>query len=194
MLTYYITVLILLGFFIYSKLIFYIIFFVSFCPCITYVLCFDIQQEFHSHRRINRIQSNLKEELYDDYRKKNGVTLDCCSICTGEYNEKDYIIALPCDLRYLVDIFRHCFHSACIKKWLENKTVCPLCRIDLRTPNEIEANDRLLNNNNINIVIEGDNQLPNNEEHKEDNINENNNNQNQININRGTENPENQNL
>ena len=99
MLTYYITVLILLGFFIYSKLIFYIIFFVSFCPCITYVLCFDIQQDFHHHRRMSRIQGRLKEELYEDYRNKNHLPLDSCSICTGEYLDKDYIITLPCDVR-----------------------------------------------------------------------------------------------
>ena len=99
MLTYYITVLILLGFFIYSKLIFYIIFFVSFCPCITYVLCFDVQQEFQQNRRTSRIQSNLNEVLYEDFKKKNQIILDCCSICTAEYNDKDTIIALPCDLR-----------------------------------------------------------------------------------------------
>lgn len=99
MLTYYITVLILLGFFIYSKLIFYVIFFVSFCPCITYVLCFDAQQDFQQSRRLSRIQSNLKEELYEEFKKKNKLILDCCSICTGEYNDKDYIIALPCDIR-----------------------------------------------------------------------------------------------
>ena len=100
MLTYYITVLILLGFFIYSKLIFYIIFFVSFCPCITYVLCFDIQQDFQHTRRISRIQRNLKEEVYEEYAKKNQITLDCCSICTLEYNNRDSIIVLPCDIRY----------------------------------------------------------------------------------------------
>ena len=100
MLTYYITVLILLGFFIYSKLIFYLIFFVSFCPCITYVLCCDIQQDFRHKRRVSRIQKKLKEQVYEEYATKNKITLDCCSICTLEYNGKDNIIVLPCDIRF----------------------------------------------------------------------------------------------
>ena len=66
------------------------------------------------------------------------------------------------DQQVIYFLKRHCFHSFCIKKWFENKTVCPLCRIDLRTPNSINLdNDQILNNNNnnpenYNILIEGD--------------------------------------
>lgn len=50
MLTYYITVVVLLGYFIYSRLIFYVVFFITFCPCITYVLLFD-NPRTHNQRR-----------------------------------------------------------------------------------------------------------------------------------------------
>jgi hypothetical protein len=101
MLTYYVTVLILLGFFIYSKIIFYIIFFVSFCPCITYILCVDIHQEYQNSRRINRIFEELKEENYDLFVKKTGFDLDMCIICTNEFMYKDKVISLPCSLKYI---------------------------------------------------------------------------------------------
>lgn len=97
MLTYYVTVMILLGFFIYSKLIFYIIFFVSFCPCITYVLCVDIHQEYHNSRRAHRINQRLKEEVYENFVTRVGFELEGCIICAAEFNNKDVIINLPCN-------------------------------------------------------------------------------------------------
>ena len=97
MLTYYVTVMILLGFFIYSKLIFYIIFFVSFCPCITYVLCVDIHQEYQQNRRVNRIHQRLKEISYENFQENNGFGLDGCIICANDFNGKDSVVELPCN-------------------------------------------------------------------------------------------------
>lgn len=51
MLTYYVTILILLGFFVFSKVIFYILFFVFFCPCISVILCSEIHEEYKNARR-----------------------------------------------------------------------------------------------------------------------------------------------
>lgn len=51
MLTYYITILILLGFFVFSKVIFYILFFVFFCPCISVILCSEIHEEYKNNRK-----------------------------------------------------------------------------------------------------------------------------------------------
>lgn len=167
MLTYYITVLILLGFFIYSKIIFYIIFFVSFCPCITYILCVDIHQEYQNSRRINRLFEELKEESYDSFVKRAGFELDMCIICTTEFMSKERVISLPCSLKYikLINIFlkyRHTFHGECIKRWLEKKTICPLCRVEL-SPVE-EYNSSQANNYNppssrgINLFLGTNNQ------------------------------------
>lgn len=56
MLTYYVTILILLGFFVFSKVIFYILFFIFFCPCISVMLCSEIHEEYKNNRRakVNR--------------------------------------------------------------------------------------------------------------------------------------------
>lgn len=97
LLTYYIIVLILLGFFIYSKLIFYIIFFISFCPCITYVLCFDIHQEHNSNMRLHTLQQSLKEESLEEYTMRTGSLIEDCIICSGEFSEKEKVIALACN-------------------------------------------------------------------------------------------------
>jgi len=42
-----------------------------------------------------------------------------CSICLECINNSDNIYKLNCD---------HCFHRNCIKKWLNKKSSCPLCR------------------------------------------------------------------
>lgn len=46
---------------------------------------------------------------------------DDCSICLVEYNDCDSVIILPCNPR-------HNFHANCIKEWLRNRNVCPICR------------------------------------------------------------------
>lgn len=47
-----------------------------------------------------------------------------CAICLSEYMETDEITTLMCHER-------HFFHSACIKKWLDNLAECPLCRMPI---------------------------------------------------------------
>lgn len=54
-LTYYIIMLVLLGYFIYSRLIFYAVFFIAFCPCIMYVVMFE------------KSQNQIKEEVSQHY-------------------------------------------------------------------------------------------------------------------------------
>lgn len=66
----------------------------------------------------------MKEETYKDYCDRNSLKLDECCICGGDFNEKDTVIQLPCSTR-------HCYHSQCIKKWVDRRTVCPLCRVNL---------------------------------------------------------------
>lgn len=46
-----------------------------------------------------------------------------CCICLGKYRlfKKTYVTTCG-----------HKFHIKCIKKWLENKTTCPLCNHFLR--------------------------------------------------------------
>lgn len=54
-----------------------------------------------------------------------------CSICTEDFEIGQDQRVLPCD---------HCFHPACVDPWLLNVSgTCPLCRVDLRPPEEDAA-------------------------------------------------------
>lgn len=46
-----------------------------------------------------------------------------CSICTEQYNNDDKIIITSCG---------HLFHITCINQWKYHKTICPICRRDLK--------------------------------------------------------------
>jgi hypothetical protein len=46
-----------------------------------------------------------------------------CSICLMDYEDGEKFRHLPCS---------HMFHPECIDKWLEQKPVCPVCKVDLR--------------------------------------------------------------
>jgi hypothetical protein len=53
-----------------------------------------------------------------------------CSICTEDFTVGEDVRVLPCN---------HKFHPACVDPWLVNVSgTCPLCRLDLRPPEEIE--------------------------------------------------------
>jgi Ring finger domain len=52
-----------------------------------------------------------------------------CSICTEDFMLGEQLRVLPCD---------HKFHPLCVDPWLLNVSgTCPLCRIDLRPPQEL---------------------------------------------------------
>eukprot|EP01089_Gocevia_fonbrunei_P000688 TRINITY_DN1067_c0_g1_i1.p1 TRINITY_DN1067_c0_g1~~TRINITY_DN1067_c0_g1_i1.p1 ORF type:complete len:419 (-),score=68.32 TRINITY_DN1067_c0_g1_i1:50-1306(-) len=45
-----------------------------------------------------------------------------CSICLTDYDEGDQIVTLPCV---------HNFHAECIKTWLKDSRLCPLCKAEV---------------------------------------------------------------
>ncbi|KAK3141753.1 hypothetical protein QOZ80_4BG0337920 [Eleusine coracana subsp. coracana] len=47
-----------------------------------------------------------------------------CSICLGEYKEKEILRIVPA--------CHHNFHLACLDLWLQKQTTCPICRISLK--------------------------------------------------------------
>ncbi|KAI1825708.1 hypothetical protein F4861DRAFT_162473 [Xylaria intraflava] len=56
-----------------------------------------------------------------------------CSICTEDFTVGEDVRVLPCD---------HKFHPACVDPWLVNVSgTCPLCRLDLRPPEEPEREE-----------------------------------------------------
>ncbi|KAJ2984384.1 hypothetical protein NUW58_g6088 [Xylaria curta] len=56
-----------------------------------------------------------------------------CSICTEDFTVGEDVRVLPCN---------HKFHPACVDPWLVNVSgTCPLCRLDLRPPEDIERGE-----------------------------------------------------
>ncbi|XP_037109099.1 uncharacterized protein si:ch211-59o9.10 isoform X2 [Syngnathus acus] len=45
-----------------------------------------------------------------------------CQICFGDYDDGERLRMLPCF---------HDYHVACIDRWLQDNTTCPICRVDL---------------------------------------------------------------
>lgn len=48
-----------------------------------------------------------------------------CAVCLSFIDLGQYVIDLPCD---------HKFHSECIRKWLQSRATCPICRIAIPHP------------------------------------------------------------
>eukprot|EP00268_Persea_americana_P005390 TRINITY_DN11802_c2_g2_i2.p1 TRINITY_DN11802_c2_g2~~TRINITY_DN11802_c2_g2_i2.p1 ORF type:complete len:149 (-),score=13.39 TRINITY_DN11802_c2_g2_i2:488-934(-) len=47
-----------------------------------------------------------------------------CSICLGEYQDKEILRIMP--------VCCHNFHVSCIDTWLQQQSTCPVCRLPLR--------------------------------------------------------------
>ena len=123
-LAYYLTTLLLLGYFIYSRLIFAIIFFVIFLPCILFVFIDDYLEQEREKNRIIKVKESLEQESYEDYKKRHKLEVDACIICTEAFKPEDKVSGLRCNEK-------HCFHHECIDKWVDIRVKCPLCRADL---------------------------------------------------------------
>lgn len=54
-----------------------------------------------------------------------------CSICLGEYEEKEILRIMPS--------CHHNFHLACIDVWLQKQTTCPICRLPLNESLEAKS-------------------------------------------------------
>ena len=46
-----------------------------------------------------------------------------CAICQMEYEDGETLMLLTCS---------HTFHEACVGRWFEQKSTCPVCQHDLR--------------------------------------------------------------
>ncbi|KAK6160677.1 hypothetical protein DH2020_004058 [Rehmannia glutinosa] len=65
------------------------------------------------------ILSRLKQKIYVDSKAQDQVETEPCSICREEYNDGEDLGTLECG---------HDFHKECIKQWLLQKNLCPICK------------------------------------------------------------------
>jgi len=56
---------------------------------------------------------------------------ECC-ICMCEFEPGERVTTMPCG---------HCYHSSCIKQWLDGNNTCPVCRETLATENDVENDE-----------------------------------------------------
>ena len=68
---------------------------------------------------------NLPEIIIEDINKLEEGNKSYM-ICLEEFLSKEKVTALPCI---------HFFHTNCIKKWIETKNECPVCKLVLTQEN-----------------------------------------------------------
>jgi len=51
-----------------------------------------------------------------------------CPICLDDINEGDVLRIMPC---------MHKFHSKCLSKWLKIRAICPICKFELLSNNDV---------------------------------------------------------
>lgn len=98
--------------------------------------------------RKEKFIKKFKPKTYKEFTDSHNIKLDECVICTCKFEDNQEIIELCCNKL-------HIFHSPCIISWIQNKSTCPLCRIQLMTQNN--ENDALLLENFSNIPREQNN-------------------------------------
>lgn len=70
----------------------------------------------------NIILDQLKTNKIDNVNNLHNENKRCC-ICLQDFKKNDNAIFLPCF---------HLFHRKCISKWLDNKEICPLCKLNIK--------------------------------------------------------------
>lgn len=60
------------------------------------------------------------------FRRAKKENLQECPICLSDIELGTYLVCL--------EGCRHVFHAVCIKKWLEVKATCPICRLQVPHP------------------------------------------------------------
>ena len=124
---YFLTLLVLFGFFQFSRLIFFVIMFIFFYPCFSYIIYTNYNSIYNRMVTNHRIAMDLTPMIYKDFiikTKENIENVNMCIICTEEFKGNDEIVVLKCSTK-------HVFHENCIKQWIGKKAECPICRYDL---------------------------------------------------------------
>ena len=77
----------------------------------------------HVGRKVYK--SSKKQQLKRSYFKKSKIikSTEICVICQEDYMEKSLCTELYCG---------HKYHKKCIRKWVCEKSTCPLCNKELK--------------------------------------------------------------
>ncbi|XP_054787117.1 E3 ubiquitin-protein ligase MBR2-like [Prosopis cineraria] len=65
------------------------------------------------------IMKLMKHRIYVSVMAEPSTDLEPCCICQEEYTDGEDVASLDCE---------HEFHTNCIKKWLKQKNLCPICK------------------------------------------------------------------
>ncbi|KAF5182254.1 hypothetical protein FRX31_028159 [Thalictrum thalictroides] len=86
-------------------------------------------QKGASRASINALERTWyrKEEWKEDADR-----ITSCSVCTEDFLTDEEISRMPCSSS-------HIFHTCCIGKWLEVSNICPLCRYQMPTDDQLTS-------------------------------------------------------
>ncbi|KAJ8014197.1 hypothetical protein DPEC_G00037750 [Dallia pectoralis] len=73
---------------------------------------------FRLRRRGTREQYGYNEVVLKGAGKKLSLLGQTCAVCLEEFKTRDELGVCPCS---------HAFHKKCLLKWLEIRSVCPMC-------------------------------------------------------------------
>ncbi|CAB1435650.1 unnamed protein product [Pleuronectes platessa] len=73
---------------------------------------------FRLRRQGAREQYGYSEVVLKGAEKKLSLLGQTCAVCLEEFRSKDELGVCPCS---------HAFHKKCLLKWLEIRSVCPMC-------------------------------------------------------------------
>ena len=99
---------------------------------------------------------------------KGKESMEMCSICLEDFEEREYLRVLPCDHGKIINIVSTCndilylpyilliitiiccslvFHPSCVDEWLKNwNRVCPLCKASISRSRDHREQEPLLSN------------------------------------------------
>lgn len=84
----------------------------------------DLEQPEHQVSGLEQIVVSAIPTMKYDQEAFSSLEDAQCSICLGEYQEKEVLRIMPkCG---------HSFHLSCIDTWLRKQSTCPVCRLPLK--------------------------------------------------------------
>ncbi|NP_001402575.1 ECU07_1395 [Encephalitozoon cuniculi GB-M1] len=69
------------------------------------------------------------KKIYPVYSWKWDIESDICGICQQGFDQMCTKCKHPMECKPCVGKCKHTFHSHCIALWLQQRKVCPMCRV-----------------------------------------------------------------